>query len=174
MIPQPVQPPEQKAKYVCEMLRSVLPGYDTILSTFSKNGAWWSSFRYKTHAISQTPIEAFTAFAARSYTSNSPAELGTLVAAYARSSGQNQHLYAAVDSLVISDHAYSATVEGMECLILLAKSYIDIGQPRRAWLMYRRGMAIAQLMVRPISYILSEESLITLYKGSIPYRCRSS
>ncbi|KAI9765752.1 MAG: hypothetical protein M1840_007186 [Geoglossum simile] len=116
------------------------------MSTLSTNGAWWNSFRHKTHAISQVPVEALVAFAARSYTSNNPAELGILVAAYARSSNQNHHLYATVDSLVISDSAYSATIEGMECLILLAKSYIDIGQPRRAWLMYRRGMAIAQLM----------------------------
>ncbi|KAI9854171.1 MAG: hypothetical protein M1813_001341 [Trichoglossum hirsutum] len=139
---------ERKAKYVCETLRSALPDYDTVMSTLSKNGAWWSSFRHKTHAISQTPVEALAAFAARSYISGNPAQLGILVAAYARSSIQNYHLYAIVDSLVISDSAYSATMEGMECLILLAKSYIDIGQPRRAWLMYRRGMAIAQLMVR--------------------------
>jgi hypothetical protein len=146
---------EQKTKYVCETLRSALPSYDTVMSTLSKNGAWWSSFRHKTHAISQSPVEALAAFATRSYTSNNPAELGMLVAAYARSSNQNYHLYAIVDSLVISDSAYLATIEGMECLILLAKSYTDIGQPRRAWLMFRRGMAIAQLMVRVISCILS-------------------
>jgi hypothetical protein len=147
-ISQHFQHPKQKAKYVCETLRSALPGYDTIMSTLSANGAWWSSFRHKTHAISQAPAEALAAFAARSYTSNNPAELGILVAAYARSSNQDYHLYAIVDSLIISDSVYSTTIEGMECLILLAKSYIDIGQPRRAWLMYRRGMAIAQLMVR--------------------------
>ncbi|KAI9781855.1 MAG: hypothetical protein M1839_005647 [Geoglossum umbratile] len=145
-ISQGFQPPEQKAKCVCEALRSALPGYDAVMSTLSKNGAWWSSFRHKTHAISQAPVEALATFAARSYTSNNPAELGILVAAYARSSTQNYHLYAIVDNLVISDSTYSATIEGMECLILLAKSYVDIGQPRRAWFMYRRGMAMAQLM----------------------------
>lgn len=139
---------------MCETLRSALPGYDATMSTLLKKGAWWSSFRHKTHAISQTPVEELAAFATRAYTSNSPAELGILVAAYARSSNKNDHLYAIVDSLVVSDTAYSATVDGMECLILLAKSYTDIGQPRRAWYIYRRGIAIAQLMVRVISYIL--------------------
>ena len=153
-ISQRFQLAEQKTKYVCQTLRSALPDYDTVMSTLSKNGAWWSSFRHKTHAISQTPVEALAAFATRSYTSDNPAELGILVAAYARSSNQNHHLYAIVDSLVISDSVYSATIEGMECLILLAKSYIDIGQPRRGWFMYRRGMAIAQLMVQVVSYIL--------------------
>lgn len=159
---------EQKAKHVCETLRSALPGYDVIMSTLSKNGAWWSSFRHKIHAISQKPVEALATFAARSYTSDNPAELGILFAAYARSLNRSHHLYAIVDSLVISDFAYSATIEGMECLILLAKSYTDIGQPRRAWFMWRRGMAIAQLMVQVISYIPSQKSLLTLRKGSIP------
>jgi hypothetical protein len=84
-IAQQFQLSEQKTKYVCETLRSAIPGYDTIMSTLSKNGAWWSSFRHKTHAISQTPVEALAAFATRSYTSSNPAELGILVAAYARS-----------------------------------------------------------------------------------------
>ena len=125
----------------------MLPSYDNLVSTLTENGAWWSSFRQKTHAISQTPVEALATFAARTYTSSNPAELGILVTAYARSSGKSHRLYAIVDSLVISNVGYSATKEGMECLILLAKSYTDIGQPRRAWFMWRRGMAIAQLMV---------------------------
>jgi hypothetical protein len=137
------------------MLRSALPVYDTILSTLVTKGAWWSSFRHKTHAISQAPVEALVAFARRSYNSYNPAELGILVAAYARSSNQNEHLYAIVDSLVISDTAYLATIDGMDCLLLLAKPYTEIGQPRRAWYMYRRGIAIAQLMVQIISHILS-------------------
>jgi hypothetical protein len=137
------------------MLRSALPAYDIILSILETKGAWWSSFRHKTHAISQAPIEALVAFARRSYSSNNPAELGVLMTAYARSSKQNEHLYAIVDSLVISDTAYLATIDGMDCLLLLAKSYTDIGQPRRAWYMYRRGIAIAQLMVQVISYIPS-------------------
>ena len=61
---------------------------------------------------------------------------------------EQQHLFAAVESLVISDFAHAATLEGMECLILLAKSYTDIGQPRRAWFVWRKGIAIAQLTVR--------------------------
>lgn len=150
-ISQRSQPSERKDKDVCEILRSALPRYDTMMSALSNNGFWWNSFRSKT---SQTPIEPLPTFATRSYTCGSPAELGILAAAYARSSNENYHLYALVDSLIISDSAYSATIEGIECLILLAKAYSDIGQPRRSWFMYRRGLAIAQLMVQVTLFIL--------------------
>jgi hypothetical protein len=128
---------ERKAKAVCKTLRSAMPGFDAIMSTLSKNGAWWNSFRQKTHAITQAPVEGLSTFAARTYTSNNPAELGILAAAYARSIRDGHQLYALVDGLVVSDFTYSATITGMECLILLAKSYTDMGQPRRAWLTSR-------------------------------------
>lgn len=62
----------------------------------------------------------------RSYTGSYSAELGILVAAYGHNSNQNHRLYAIVDSLVISDSVYSATIKGLEWLILLPKSYTDV------------------------------------------------
>lgn len=149
-----LQSAERKANSVCETLRSALPSYDATTSIFSKNGAWWNSFRLKSHAVHETPVEPLAAFGRRTYTTSNPAELGILVAAYARSVNQSHHLYDLVDSMVISDFTYSATLGGLECLILLAKSYTDIGQPRWACFMCRRGIAIAQLMVSIPSYIL--------------------
>lgn len=146
---------------MCQTLRSALLTYHAIILILSKNGSWWSSFSHETHATSQTPIEALVAFAARSCISNNPTELGALVVAYDRSSNQNDHLYDIVDGLLIPDFGYSATTEGMECVILVAKSYPDSGQLRQAWFMYRRGMAIVQLMVHVISYYCSSFELVT-------------
>ncbi|KAK6840980.1 hypothetical protein PG987_001840 [Apiospora arundinis] len=137
---------ERKAKSVCESLRSALPSFDTVISTLSKHGAWWGSFRFKTHPIDGQPAEGLIEFATRTYTSNNPALLGILATAYARSLNRSQQIYALVESVVISDSAYSCTIEGLECLILLARSLMEIGYPRRAWLLWRRGMASAQLM----------------------------
>ncbi|EXK87623.1 hypothetical protein FOQG_08962 [Fusarium oxysporum f. sp. raphani 54005] len=136
----------QSSSDACLKLRSVLPEYDLLISTLSKNGAWWSSFRHKTEVICQGSYEGLAAFAARAYTSSDPAELGMLVVAYARSTGHHHHLYGVVDRLAIpdSDHSYSA--EAMELLLLLAKAYSDIGQPRQSWLMYRKGLAISEVM----------------------------
>jgi hypothetical protein len=145
-----------------------------MMSVLSKSGTWWSSFRHKTQDISQTPIEPLTTFATRSFTSNNPTELGILVAAYARSSTQKNHLYALVDSLIISNSAFLATLNGMECLILLAKSYTDIGKPQRAWLLYRRGIATALVMVRDVSYAIAIEALLTLRLGAVQQTFRMS
>ena len=117
------------------------------MTTFRIKGFWWNSFRQKTRAISHSPIEDLISFATKNYTSQKPAEIGLLVVAYARCLNNGGDLYTLVERLVISNFAYFATVEGMECLVLLAKSYTDIGQPRRAWLTWRRGLTVAQLLV---------------------------
>ncbi|KAM5355050.1 hypothetical protein ACJ41O_001696 [Fusarium nematophilum] len=136
----------RKAK-VCGTIRSALPKYDDITVTLIKNGAWWDSFRQKTRAISQAePVEPLLSFAAHAYTSTSPAELAILAVAYARSLGRSHQLFSLVDSLIISDFSLAASLDGMECLILLAKTYTDIGQPRRAWFTWRKGLSIAQMM----------------------------
>lgn len=133
---------------ICETLRSALPGYDEIITTLASNDAWWESFRQKTRAISQTePVEPLLTFATHAYTSSDPADVATLAVAFARASGRSHRLFAIVDSIVIANTSLTASLGGMECLILLAKTYTDIGQPRRAWLTWRRGLAIAQLMV---------------------------
>ncbi|KAF4963444.1 hypothetical protein FSARC_8541 [Fusarium sarcochroum] len=135
------------AATICATLRSVLPSYDEITTVLTKNGAWWNSFPHKTRAISQAePVEALLTFAAHAYTSTSPAELAMLAVAYGRSLGQNHDRFSLVDSLIISDFALISTLDGMECLILLAKTYTDMGQPRRAWFTWRKDIAIAQMM----------------------------
>jgi hypothetical protein len=137
----------QSINHACSKLRSLLPEYDLLMSTLSRNGAWWSSFRHKTQAICQGPYEGLAAFAAHAYTSSNPAEVGMLVAAYARSTNQHRHLYELVESLVIPDSAHSYSAEAMELILLLAKAYSDIGQPRQSWMMYRKGLAVSEVMV---------------------------
>lgn len=161
------QAPGRNSQSVCATLRSLLPGYDELVATMSKNGAWWGSFRQKTNILAPTSFEPLAAYAARTYTSSNPAELGILVAAYTRSVGHSHHLYGVVDSLILSNFTYAATMDGMECLILLAKSYTDIGQPRRAWFMWRRGMAIAQLMAWVLFITTVMKLLLTRCQGSL-------
>ncbi|KAK7419291.1 hypothetical protein QQX98_003443 [Neonectria punicea] len=138
---------QRKAKDVCAALRSALPSYDSVMSTLSQHGSWWESFRFKTHLNVGEPTESLTTFAARTYTSSNPSLLATLVTAYARSLNKYHQLFAVVESLVISEFEYVSTLDGMQCLILLAKSLTEVGHPRRSWLIWRKGMAIAQLMV---------------------------
>ncbi|KAL6859445.1 hypothetical protein J3F83DRAFT_748957 [Trichoderma novae-zelandiae] len=141
-----VQPLGSKSTYVCSTIRSMLPSYDTIMSVLRKNGSWWDSFRSKAYAISEAPSQTLEAFAKRTYTSSHPADIGALAIAFARSLNKHRYLYTLVDDLVISDFNYLTTAEGLECLILLAKSYTDCGQPKRAWLAWRKGASATQLM----------------------------
>lgn len=140
-------PFESKSAYVCSTIRSMLPSYDAIMSVLTKHGSWWDSFRSKAYAISEAPSQTIEAFAKRTYTSSNPADIGALAIAFARSLNKHRHLYILVDDLIISDINYTATIEGLECLILLAKSYTDCGQPKRAWLVWRKGASATQLMV---------------------------
>ncbi|KAH0499803.1 hypothetical protein TgHK011_006969 [Trichoderma gracile] len=135
-----------KSAHVCSTIRSMLPSYDTIISVLTKNGSWWDSFRSKAYAISEAPSQTIEAFAKRTYTSSNPADIGALAIAFSRSLNKHRYLYTLVDDLVISDINFLTTVEGLECLILLAKSYTDCGQPKRAWLVWRKGASAAQLM----------------------------
>jgi hypothetical protein len=137
---------------VCHLLRSQLPNYDDITVAISSNGHWWDSFWMKAHTISQvpnsTPVDSLLAFAAQAYTSHDPAQLATLAVAYVRCLNQSHRLLATVDGLVMSDLRLASTIAGLDCLVLLGKTYTDIGQPRREWMMWRKGLAITQMMVR--------------------------
>jgi hypothetical protein len=93
-------------------------------------------------------IEPFPDFVRRAYTSDQPSDLGKMAIAFAFASDVDEsHIYALVDRLVVSDMTYMSTVEGLECLILLAVLYADEGQPKRSWMIYRRGVMVAQLTV---------------------------
>ncbi|KAL8344210.1 hypothetical protein RB601_004644 [Gaeumannomyces tritici] len=159
---------------MCRALRSAIPAYDEVLAALPTAGGgacWWRSFRLKMQTLdpaqalqpragggSEDPLEPLESFAARAYTSvASPALVGTLAVAYARSlqagsSGSGRRamsaakIYGDVENLVLSDMVYAATGEGLECLVLLAYCYMDAGMPRRAWFLWRKGLGIAQMM----------------------------
>jgi hypothetical protein len=133
----------------CRMIRANLPNYDDLISTLTANGEWWISFVRKVNSLSQSEIviETLPALAERTYTSSIPIRLATLAIAYARCSQNPTTLLSIVDIRILSNFSYAATVEGIRCLVLLGNSYTDIGQLRRAWFIWRKGMTTLQLMV---------------------------
>lgn len=54
--------------------------------------------------------------------------------------------YLSVVELIIADDEYAGSLEGIELIILVAKTYVNLGQPRKGWLLFRRGVALAQLI----------------------------
>lgn len=51
-----------------------------------------------------------------------------------------------VQALITSDDEYASTIGGLECLVLQGVFHINAGNPRRAWLIFRRAISIGQLM----------------------------
>ncbi|KUJ18076.1 uncharacterized protein LY89DRAFT_696498 [Mollisia scopiformis] len=51
-----------------------------------------------------------------------------------------------VQALITSDDELVSTVIGLECLVLQGIFHINAGNPRRAWLTFRRALSIGQLM----------------------------
>ncbi|KAF2033837.1 hypothetical protein EK21DRAFT_97953 [Setomelanomma holmii] len=136
----------EKAK---QALIAMLPPYDQLSRLLTSNSDWWQTWRRKcsgTSGLDQT----LSQFAAHALTSGNIGAIGTVVLSVGicsseESSGVDKYIEA-VDRWVLSDDEYAATLEGMECLILKSKWYADVGQPRRAWIAYRKGLMYAQLM----------------------------
>ncbi|KAH7132488.1 hypothetical protein B0J11DRAFT_228459 [Dendryphion nanum] len=129
-------------------LLAALPPYDQLNRILNTNNEWWSTWRRKCMGTSG-PNETLPQFAAKALASENIGSLGVLVLAVAICVADETNIDSyieAVDRWVLSDDEYAATLEGMEVLILKAKWYADIGQPRRAWLAHRKGLTYCQLM----------------------------
>ncbi|MCJ1377898.1 hypothetical protein MMC17_000994 [Xylographa soralifera] len=51
-----------------------------------------------------------------------------------------------VESLLASDEGLASTLDGLECMVLQIRFYVDEGKPRKAWLLGRRATGFAYFM----------------------------
>ncbi|KAH7073054.1 hypothetical protein BKA63DRAFT_56390 [Paraphoma chrysanthemicola] len=137
---------KDKAK---QALIAMLPPYDQLSRLLTSNSDWWQTWRRKCSGTSG-PDQTLSQFAAQALTTGNIGAIGTVVLSVGicssdESSDVDKYIET-VDRWVLADDEYAATLEGMECLILKSKWYADVGQPRRAWIAYRKGLMYAQLM----------------------------
>ncbi|KAK3291684.1 uncharacterized protein B0H64DRAFT_407741 [Chaetomium fimeti] len=143
-LPEPLSPGQGES--ICEALRAGLPSYDSIMKVALAHKGWWVRIHRAVRGMYDETIEPFPDFVRRAYTSDRPSELGKMAIAFAFVSDvDGSHIYTLVDRFVVSDMVHMSTAEGLECLILLAVLYADEGQPRRSWMIYRRGVLVAHL-----------------------------
>ncbi|EAT88566.1 hypothetical protein SNOG_03361 [Parastagonospora nodorum SN15] len=139
-------PKTEKAK---QALIAMLPPYDQLTKLLSTNSGWWHTWRRKCSGTSG-PNQTLPQFAAHALTTGNIGAIGTVLLSVgicaSDENGDVDKYVEAVDRWVLSDDEYAATLEGMECLILKAKWYADVGQPRRAWIAYRKGLMYCQLI----------------------------
>ena len=139
-----------------QALLSVVPPYEKLIPAITKCTDWWFFFRQKClGTVGRVTLEEF---ATRVYHSGKPAELGILVIAVGVGTNYDDldRYLALVDKEIIADDEYMSTLEGLECAVLVGKSYSDIGQPRRGWLAFRQGLTYAQLIGLHKTHTLSE------------------
>lgn len=143
----PLSEVAKEDRRICNALRAALPQYEDLTEQLSVNGMWWDFWHQKTFGANRT-AETLVQFADRVYMRESPVELAFLVSAFGRHNGARALQYLTiVDQLVIANDRLMGTLEGLTLIIFHAKGYLDIGQPRRAFLCNRRALSLAQIMV---------------------------
>jgi hypothetical protein len=139
-------PAKAKNDRVRQALMAVIPPYNKLISALRGNHHAWAAFQRKCPGTrGNATIEEF---AQRVLHHGTPCEVGLLVILYGSCTEGDllDQCLALVDKWIISDDEYMGTLEGLECVILQGKIYSDIGQARRSWLAFRRGLTFAQLM----------------------------
>ncbi|KAL8948041.1 MAG: hypothetical protein Q9222_005733, partial [Ikaeria aurantiellina] len=72
------------------------------------------------------------------------------------------HYITAVETLMASDDGLASTLEGMSCLLVQTKYYVNLGKPRKGWLTIRRALNFAQMLgFHRLSYTQNDPTLIT-------------
>ncbi|KAJ4344526.1 uncharacterized protein N0V89_012269 [Didymosphaeria variabile] len=141
---------QAKKERTKQALLAMLPSYEKLNKILTSNSEWWQTWRRKCSGTSASD-ETLPQFASKALASGNIGAMGTVVLAVGICSDDEREVeryIEMVDRWVLGDDEFAATLEGMECLILKAKWYADVGQPRRAWLAYRKGLMYTQLMVR--------------------------
>lgn len=139
---------QAKRERTKQALLAMLPSYEKLNKILTTNSEWWQTWRRKCSGTSASD-ETLPQFASKALSSGNIGAMGTVVLAVGICSDDEKEVEKFIDIVdrwVLGDDEFAATLEGMECLILKAKWYADVGQPRRAWLAYRKGLMYTQLM----------------------------
>jgi hypothetical protein len=81
------------------------------------------------------------------------------------SSALEKHYLNPVGSFLASDEKSACTVEGLECMMVQTRLYINIGKPLKAWLVFRRAVSIAHLLGLHRQSATSSDRISTRKRG---------
>lgn len=138
-----------KRERVKQALMRMLPPFDQLSKSLTTNSEWWHTWRRKCSGTSE-PGQSLLQFAVKALTAGNIPSIGTVVLSLGICSNDEEEVeryMETIDRWVLADDEYAASLEGIELLLLKAKWFADVGQPRRAWLCNRKGLLYAQLMV---------------------------
>ncbi|ENI05879.1 hypothetical protein COCC4DRAFT_22906 [Bipolaris maydis ATCC 48331] len=131
-----------------QALIAVLPPFDQLTKILHTNSDWWDVWRRKCMRSYGTE-QTLSQFAAQALATGNVGAIATVVLSVGiclQDTEQVSRYFEAVDRWFLCDDEYAASLEGLECFVMKSKWYADVGQPRRAWIAYRKGLMYAQLM----------------------------
>lgn len=154
-----------KSKSLIAALLQLLPTPDDLEIILENSQEWWAIWRTMFPHITDRRCVTIKESVSHSLRSEKPAEIAKIMLCIALSINQlpqdfdwskvsmkegrsdlMERYISAVDRLIISDDEIAATIDGLECMILEAKYHINLGRPRRSWLLYHRAIAFGQLL----------------------------
>lgn len=154
-----------KSKSIIAALLQLLPTPDDLEIILENSQEWWAIWRTMFPHITDRRCITIKESVSHSLRSEKPAEIAKIMLCIALSINQlpqdfdwgkvsmkesrsdlMERYISVVDKLIISDDEIAATIDGLECMILEAKYHINLGRPRRSWLLYHRAIAFGQLL----------------------------
>ncbi|ETI24733.1 hypothetical protein G647_04103 [Cladophialophora carrionii CBS 160.54] len=154
-----------KTKTLLAALNKLLPSPADLEVILEQSHEWWTIWKKMFPEITDSRCETIKESVSHSLRSEKPAELAKIMLCIAISIHQlpnhfdwsrlhikegpadlMERYIATVDKLITSDDEIAATLDGIECMMLEAKYHVNMGRPRRAWLLFHRALAFAQLL----------------------------
>ena len=154
-----------KSKSLVAQLNSLLPSPRDLEIILDDSSDWWNVWRVMYPEITDPRCATIKESVGHSLRSENPGEIGKILLCIALSIYQlpadwdfrkvnlngsrtevMEHYVNTIDRLVSSDDEIAATLDGIECIVLQAKYHINLGRPRKSWLLFRRAVSFAQLL----------------------------
>ena len=154
-----------KQKTLISALSQMLPSPHDLEIILESSHEWWTIWRKMFPEITDNRCETMKESVSHSLRSEKPAEIAKIMLCIAISIHQMPDGFdwkrlqmkdtqsqlmdkyiSTVNKLIISDDELAATIDGIEVMALEAKYQVNMGRPRRAWLLYHRALAFAQLL----------------------------
>ena len=154
-----------KSKSLIAALLQLLPTPEDLEVILENSQEWWAIWRTMFPNITDKRCITIKESVSHSLRSEKPAEIAKIMLCIALSINQlpqdfdwnrvsmkenpanlMERYISTVDRLITSDDEFAATIDGLECMILEAKYHINLGRPRRSWLLYHRAIAFGQLL----------------------------
>lgn len=165
-VPVPVSRAQyNKSKSLIAALLQLLPTPDDLELILENSQEWWAIWRTMFPHITDRRCITIKESVSHSLRSTKPAEIAKIMLCIALSINQlpqdfdwnrislkenptdlMERYISTVDRLIVQDDEIAATIDGLECIILEAKYHINLGRPRKSWLLYHRAIAFAQLL----------------------------